>query len=232
MKRLLVHVEGETEERFVHELLAPHLQQYGFGDVSARKLGNARQRHKRHGIKPWAVVQDVVSKHLLQDRHAYSTLMVDYYAMPSTGDRSWPGREDAMHLAHAHKARHIETQLFACLQKTNHAVAKRFIPFVQMHEFEALLFSDCAAFAQAIGQAEIEAPLEKIRLQFDNPECINDSPETAPSKRLAQLIHKYEHQKPLLGTLGATAVGLTPMRAQCPGFANWLIRLEQLPPLT
>ncbi len=44
MTRLLVHVEGETEESFVNEILAPHLCSRGFSKVSARLIGNARQR--------------------------------------------------------------------------------------------------------------------------------------------------------------------------------------------
>ncbi len=232
MKRLLVHVEGETEERFVHELLAPHLANHGYVDVSARKLGNARQRHKRHGIKPWAVVKDVICGHLTQDRSCYATLMVDYYAMPSSGDRLWPGREDANSLAHANKAAHIQSLLHADIQLAMPHGAQRFVPFVQMHEFESLLFSDCSAGAQGLYQPEIEEALQEIRRQFDNPECINDSPETAPSKRLAKIIPKYEDQKPYLGTLGALAVGINAMRQECPGFAEWLHRLEQLPSLT
>lgn len=232
MKRLLVHVEGETEERFVHELLAPHLAKHGFIDVSARKLGNARQRHKRHGIKPWTVVKNVICGHLAQDRSGYATLMVDYYAMPASSDRLWPGREEAKLLAHPNKAAHIQSLLHADILSALPNSAHRFVPFVQMHEFEALLFSDCSACAQGIYQPEIEAALKEIRQQVDNPECINDSPETAPSKRLAKIIPKYEDQKPYLGTLGALAVGINAMRQECPGFADWLHRLEQLPSLT
>ena len=57
MARLLVHVEGETEETFVNEILAPHLRRYGFTRVSARLLGNARQRDRRGGIRGWDSVR-------------------------------------------------------------------------------------------------------------------------------------------------------------------------------
>jgi hypothetical protein len=53
MSRLLIHVEGETEESFVNEVLAPHLYHHGYQDVSARLIGNARLRDRRGGIRRW-----------------------------------------------------------------------------------------------------------------------------------------------------------------------------------
>jgi hypothetical protein len=84
--------------------------------------------------------------------------------------------------------------------------SNRFIPFVVMHEFEALLFSDCAAFARGVGRPGIEAPLQAIRDNFSTPEEIDDSPETAPSKRIGILIPGY--QKPVLGVQAASEIGL------------------------
>ncbi len=51
MSRLLVHVEGQTEETFVNELLCPQLTRFGWSMVSARLLGNAHRRDRRGGIK-------------------------------------------------------------------------------------------------------------------------------------------------------------------------------------
>lgn len=64
MTRLLIHVEGETEETFVNEVLGPHLYGCGYTQVSARLLGNARQRHRRGGIRAWhAVREDILNPH-------------------------------------------------------------------------------------------------------------------------------------------------------------------------
>jgi len=95
-----------------------------------------------------------------------------------------------------------------------------------MHEFEALLFSDCEAFSRAIGQPELALELTAIRDGFDTPERINDSPETAPSKRVLAL--KLSYQKPLLGALAALEIGLEKIRAECPHFDGWVRRLEAL----
>ena len=104
---------------------------------------------------------------------------------------------------------------------------RRFIPFVVMHEFEALLFSDCAAFARGVGRPTLARSFQAIRDQFDNPEAINDSPITAPSKRVEQLIPGY--QKPLFGNVAALEIGLNKIRDACPHFGSWLQKLEAVP---
>src|SRR5262249_31381126 len=93
--RLLVHVEGETEETFVNELLAPHLVTRGYARVDARLIGNARQRDRRGGIRAWSVVRGDILRHLKEDPGALATTMVDFYALPSQGDRAWPARARA-----------------------------------------------------------------------------------------------------------------------------------------
>ena len=103
---------------------------------------------------------------------------------------------------------------------------RRFIPFIQMYEFEALLFSEPAAFAKGIGKQLLENDFERIVREFPTPEHINDSPQTAPSKRVEQLVLGYE--KPIMGNLAAMEVGLTVMREKCHLFNNWLERLENL----
>lgn len=102
----------------------------------------------------------------------------------------------------------------------------RFLPFVVVHEFEGLLFSDCAAFARGICRPDLEPSFSQIRESFATPEDIDDSPVTAPSKRVEELVRGYE--KPLLGTLAILEIGLDPIRAECPHFAAWLRQLESL----
>ena len=103
----------------------------------------------------------------------------------------------------------------------------RFIPFVVTHEFEGLLFSDCAALSRGIGRPDLEPSLQEIRDRFSTPEEIDDSPLTAPSKRIEALMPGYE--KPLFGTLAVLEIGLTRIRGACPHFNNWLTILERHP---
>lgn len=229
MARLLIHVEGETEEAFVNELLTDHLHGFGYELVSARLIGNARLREKRGGIRAWNTVKKDILNHLKEDSGCLATMMVDYYGLPQMGDRAWPGRPEAGTLPFAEKSACVESALFADVAKElgGEFEARRFVPFVVMHEFEGLLFSDCQAFAEAIARPQLTQPFRDIRQQFATPEEINDSPVTAPSKRLEGLVAGYE--KPLFGTLAALRMGLDTIRNECPHFREWLEQLEAWP---
>ncbi len=228
MARLLVHVEGVTEEIFVNEVLAPHLYNHGFSRIGARLIGNARQRDRRGGIKAWSAVRKDIVSHLWEDQACFATTIVDYYGMPGTGSKAWPGRPEAAELIFPEKARKIEGELSAAIGRAMGSGLEhgRFIPYVMMHEFEALLFSDCERFGQAIGYPQLAPRLQDIRNQFTSPEEIDDSPETAPSKRIAALVPGY--QKPLMGTMAALEIGLSAMRSVCPHFRSWLEQLEAI----
>ncbi len=223
MSRLLVHVEGQTEESFVNQVLAPHLYARGYTSVSARLLGNARQRSRRGGIRKWDLVREGILYHLKQDRRVLVTTMVDYYGLPHT----WPGRPDAPSQAFPERASTVERKLLddVTAGMSSSFDISRFVPYVVMHEFEGLLFSDPEGFGRGIGRSDLFPPLRAIRDEFDTPEEINDSPDTAPSKRITGLLPGY--QKPLLGLLAAQEIGLEAIRSQCPLFSDWVGRLEQ-----
>jgi hypothetical protein len=229
MARVLIHVEGETEESFVNEILRDHLYRQGFTNVSARLVGNARQRDRRGGIRAWSAVRKDIIHHLREDPASLATTMVDYYALPQSGDRAWPGRAEAGALPFPQKAATVENALLEdlCQEMGGNFNPNRFIPFVMMHEFEGLLFSDCERFGRGICRPELTVHFQAIRDQFASPEEINDSPQTAPSKRLISLVEGYE--KPLLGTLAVLEIGLDPIRRQCPHFDGWVSRLEAWP---
>ena len=226
MARLLIHVEGQTEESFVNEVLRDHLVGVGYESVGARIVGNARLRRRRGGIRPWLAVRRDIINHLKQDAGCLATMMVDFYGLPQAGDGAWPGRSAAASAQAHRKAPTVEAALAADLanEAGEQIDPARFIPFVVVHEFEGLLFSDCGAFAQGIGRTDLESRFRQIRDEFATPEDINDSPDTCPSKRVTDLVPGYE--KPLLGILAALEIGLARIRAECPHFAEWLNRLE------
>ena len=229
MSRLLIHVEGETEETFVNEILAPHLIGFGYHKISARLVGNARMRDRRGGIRSWLSVRKDILNHLKEDVGCLTTTMVDYYALPQTGDGAWPGRQAASAVPFIQKAVTIENALSADIiaELGDDFDPGRFIPFVMMHEFEGLLFSDCQQFGAGIGRPQLAVHFQQIRDQFNTPEEINDSPMTAPSKRVEALVPGYE--KPLLGSLAILAIGLNAVRAECPHFNDWISYLEAWP---
>ena len=226
--RLLVHVEGQTEESFVNEVLGLHLLAYGYGSVSARIIGNARLRRRRGGIRPWPPVKKDIANHLREDKRCVVTTMVDFYGLPRRGSGAWPGRAEASGSTEQ-KASHVENALSKSIatEMGPGFDDARFIPFVVIHEFESLLFSDCTAFGNGIGRPDLAPRFAAIRSEFHTPEDINDSPVTAPSKRIEEIVPGYE--KPLLGTLAVLEIGLKRIRSECPHFAKWISRLESLP---
>ena len=226
MTRFLVHVEGQTEETFVNEVLSPHLNEFGLTSVSARLMGNARQRSRRGGVRAWRDVQRDIVRHLRNDQGCIATTMVDYYGMPMAGQRAWPGRSEAAAREFRHKACTIEVGLSAAILQTMGRGFEegRFIPYVMMHEFEAMLFSDCEKFGEGIGLPQLAPRFQAIRDQFASPEEIDDSPDTAPSRRVVDLVPRY--QKPLMGNLAVLDIGLDAIRAECPNFRAWIERLE------
>lgn len=229
MSRLLVHVEGQTEEKFVNEVLSPHLYSAGYHAVSARLLGNARLRSQRGGIRPWPSAKGDILRHLKQDSARLITTMVDYYAMPVDEGVAWPGRAEACRLqTAAERAERVEGAILdeVAAEIGHRFDPNRFVPFVVMHEFEGLLFSECATLGRALGQPGLEGRLRQIREQFPTPEEINDSRDSAPSKRLQAIFPRY--QKPLHGVQAAQEIGLRTIRGQCRHFDNWLKRLESL----
>lgn len=228
MTRLLIHVEGETKESFVNELLGPNLHDRGYSVVAARLVGNARLRSRRGGIRSWPTVREEILNRLNEDSGSIASTMVDYYALPQGPRDAWPGRRAATGRAFERRACTVEDALLQDVTREMGASfnSNRFVPYVMMHEFEAMLFSDCDGFARGIGRSDLAPKFQEIRDAFGTPEEIDDSPDTAPSKRVEALVPGY--QKPLMGTLAALEIGLDAIRAACPHFRNWLDRLERL----
>lgn len=222
MARLLLHVEGLTERAFVRELLGPHLYGFGYSAVASRLIGESKQSNRRGGIKPWPVVRQGIVEQLRGDPGSIASTMVDFYGLP----QEWPGRAGVA--ADFEFPNNIERLM---LDDVGRAMGggfrpARFIPFVMLHEFEALLFSDCEILAETAGHPGLAADLQSIRNQFASPEHIDDAPETAPSKRLETLLPGYE--KAAQGTAAAAAIGLDSIGGQCAHFRGWLARLQSI----
>ncbi len=175
----------------------------------------------------WNVAKREILRNLKDSAGRYVTTMVDYYGLPQTGNRAWPGRAAASNLPFAQKASTVESAMMeevVAEMGGDSFYPNRFIPFVVMHEFEGLLFSDCAAFSSGIERPDLEGSFQAIRDNFNSPEEIDDSPINAPSKRVERLIPAYE--KPFLGTLAVIEIGLERIRTECQHFNQWLETIE------
>ncbi len=152
--------------------------------------------------------------------------MVDYYGMPQEGQAAWPGRTGARTRESSQRSQTVEAAIAADVGREMGTSfdLRRFIPYVVMHEFEALLFSDCDGFARGVVRPDLAPSFQAIVDHCGTPEEIDDSPDSAPSKRIEEILPAY--QKPLHGNLAALEIGLCAMRSACPGFRRWLERLE------
>ena len=218
MIRLHVICEGQTEEAFVKELLIPRFRQKGI-ELIPGLIG--KPGHKGGNVNIQRLEKDVRIR-LLTERTAFVTTFFDFYGL----SMDFPGKAEAARCVSVQdKAACVQSAMVRELGKSlDENALWRFIPYVQMYEFEALLFSHPAALAKGLDRPDLESALQRIRDAFDSPEQINDSPVTAPSKRILRLIPGY--QKPLNGVIAALEIGLLTIRQECEHFSAWLTRLE------
>ena len=200
MVRLAISVEGPTEERFIKMVMVPYLQQkeiYAIPFTLGRAGGNVSFRRISKDLNNLAGSFDKV------------TTLYDFY-----GFRDKAAGDDKTSL---------EQKIVECVARP---LRGKIIPYIQMHEFEGILFSSPEAIENNIRQPGLAEWAGTILQQFDNdPEKINDSKETAPSKRL---LRETGYIKTVHGPNIAQEIGLTVLRAKCAGFGEWLDRLETL----
>ncbi len=224
MTRVVVVCEGQTEETFVRDVLSPPFSERGL-------FLESQMIQTSPGHRGGALKYDRVSLHLrntLRQRNApIVTTMFDLYKL----DAAFPGFADAAR----------ETTLgarVAALTAALHAdvVAKsacrpeRFIPHIQPHEFEALLFSDVEALTSIEGGwAAAKDRLRTVRNAAADPEHINGRPETKPEAHLARHLKNPGYHKVRHGPLAAREIGLDRIEQECPVFARWIARLREVP---
>lgn len=217
-----VHIicEGQTEEAFVNDLL---VEPFAHKGIYLRPALIGRPGHKGGNFKFERLYPDV-QKRLCADRTCYCTTFFDFYGLPE----SFPGKNTLNAQSSIEdKAQRLQTELMERLtEKLGADTMRRFIPYVQMYEFEALLFSDPTKMAQGMDRPNLTNSFADIAQGFATPEAINNSPQTAPSKRIERLVPGYE--KPLMGALAAIEIGLVKMREQCHLFNGWLNQIEAL----
>ncbi|MCL1827413.1 MAG: DUF4276 family protein, partial [Candidatus Cloacimonetes bacterium] len=119
---------------------------------------------------------------------------------------------------------YLETALLDDIKKE--IETEMFIPYIQLHEFEGLLFSDVEKFSEINVSDESLARLRKIANEFQNPELIDDGATTSPSKRISYIVKKYH--KVDFGSLIADKIGIETMRTKCSHFSSWIDKLIEI----
>ncbi len=208
MKRLFIVVEGQTEEAFVKELMAPYFIQNGIYDVRPVIIQTSKG-HKGGFVNYEHLKNDILRLLKSQGQDVVVTTFVDFFRCPEL-----PNQKDIEALpSHIKRVEEMEKSISDDINDW------RFIPYIQLHEFEALLFSAVNGF-EIYFEDQVSNEIQGIIDSFDNPEEINSSPETAPSKRLIRIIPYYD--KVIYGNIVALEIGLPTILARCPRFRGWI----------
>ncbi len=225
MVRLYLFVEGQTEQTFVGTVLGPHLARCGVYLQGAVLIAHARKKGRVHrgGAIRYHPMRDDIGRFLKQEKSAnvFFTTMVDLYALM----QDFPGLDESEQ-HRINPRQRIEFLEAAFAQDIND---RRFIPHLQLHEFEALLFADIECLNSLLENRQKQVDeLQQIAAQFESPELINDGPQTAPSKRIIQHLPEYANLKTTIGPLATEHLGLATLRRRCPHFDSWVTKLESL----
>jgi hypothetical protein len=210
MRRVCIICEGLTEANFILECLAPHLLNQGvmaYPSILQAPSG----RHKGGRVTIERLIKHISHEYNACDR---VTTLVDFY-----GFKDRDGRNRA----------EVEAAILAGVADHITGFDARFVlPYLQMHEFEGLLFSDIEKFRWVLDgwSDDVRSQLRTVREAFVSPEDINDSPETAPSKRILSIFADGSYSKTEHGPLIAKEIGLEEIRKQCSAFNEWVGALE------
>lgn len=212
MKRLIIICEGQTEQEFCLNVLSPHLfNKYNINiqtPLIKRSMG---------GIVKWSILKKEIENYLLE-KDAIVTTLIDYYGLYQK--YNFPKWDEGEKIVD--KIKRIGFLEDAMKEDISDNLRYRFIPYLQLHEFEGLLFNDIQIFYDQVPKSNLVGieELEKTFENYSNPEMINNSRETSPSHRLERIIKGYN--KPLYGHYFAEAIGIERIREKSPRFNQWI----------
>ena len=219
MSEVQIIAEGRTEKLFVDLILNPYCAERG---VYLRSCTLIHKPGQNGGDVKFERVCRDVCQFLKQQKNLIVCSFVDYYGL-----KSWPGKEQiGVNNSPSTIASLLNNAAVAGVKAALNADWKsvdRYIPYTAVHEFEALLFSDSKILAQDL---HIRQQLvDDLLAEFDTPEYINNSPQTAPSKRIEKWFPRYI--KTVTGIEIARKIGVEKMREACPLFDEWLEKLTR-----
>ncbi len=218
MKFVKVYVEGQTEETFVRDILATYLEELGIypAPVLSKTKREKSGRTFKGGLTSYAKVKRDICRLLGDSNTVAVTTMLDFYGLPD----DFPGKSSLPSGSPYDRVRYLQNEFARDIGD------RRFIPFLTLHEFEALLLVDPAEIEKAFPDTLPPGTLAQETKGFATPEEINEGHDTHPAARISRHIAKY--QKPVHGPLIAKRIGLDRIRERCPHFDGWIKQLEQI----
>lgn len=220
-----VFCEGQTEQGFCDQVLRPHLFPDGRGIIHTLAVGEKDHRHV-YGIgrrtkypRVRKFILNTIKQRAAKD--VFFTTLFDLYALPD----DFPGKA-----ANVRNPVDPTPYVLALEEAFGKDIdCPHFIPYLQLHEYEAILFVDPDAFRVAFDHCDAAVDAMKATAAgVKSVEHIDDGSTTAPSKRIIAALPEYDGRKPTAGPDIAEYIGVTRIRAACPHFHGWLTRLESI----
>ncbi len=221
---IVIIVEGRTEKKFVDEILSPYL--YGRGASGA--IISYPIKHSHGGISKYSHVKDDLLKEICKENTIVTT-MIDFYGLP----KSFPGMREVLDSKeldtkkdHLEIVKRLEEELKKDIQTTQNRKLDNLIPYFQIHEFEALIFSSEQGIKTLfeVTQDKIDIKgFQQVLKEFSNPEDINHRADLSPSHRLEKIVPGYD--KAVYGVNILKAIGIEEIRSKCPHFEEWVDKL-------
>ena len=224
-KILVVLCEGQTEDRFVHIVLRPYLMPLGIVTKSRILVTNTKL-DKRGGVATYSQIKRDL-RNLFREfqnnasEEFFFTTMLDYYKLPT----DFPGYNNTFSNPY-HRVEDLQISF------SNAILYSGFIPYIQLHEFEALVLSSPELLLVEYPDAkkavlELKDALSKVN---GNPEMIDNGPTTAPSKRIISSLEKCKHNynKVKVGPEIVGRIGIPSLLASNKHFAEWINTISNI----
>lgn len=228
MKHLHVIAEGHSEEEFVRKVLTPHLANYNVFVACQRVHTGGSKTHPIKGglgkVPKYQPIKRALERWIEADRNrkdVYYSTMLDLYAFPKDSESPYTKTIRSIQDKYA-KVQKLEEAMFDTHE------CPRFIPYVQLHEFETLLLVDLDRLKVMYPNRKTSIDHLKKKINNENVELINEGKETAPSKRIIAAIPDHKGQKSTVGPIIAHDIGIEMLKKNCQHFYEWVTKLEKL----
>jgi hypothetical protein len=217
MKKIKIICEGNTEIEFCHKVLKPY-----FADKNISILTTFIDK-SGGGIVSWTALKRQIEWRLRDDTTMFISTFIDYYGIPDK--YGYPKWQESKKIVN--KSKRVDFLEDAMKNAIHPALVTRFVPYIQLHEFEALLFNNIEAFTAIVPAIEFADKPALIRTIEEHPngEHINDTRQNSPSNRLDRIFNSYN--KVFTGPRVAERIGIPNIRARNPRFDAWLTKLEK-----
>ena len=148
MKRLIIICEGPTEQAFCNDLLRDYFQSK---DII---LEAPTIKHSNGGIVAWDTLKKQIVRHL-NEGNCIVSLFVDYYRIRDS--YNFPGWMTSKNISNVYDRMHFLFEQMSL--NMDEKLRSRFVPYIQLHEFEGLLFSDISVFQNNFTKNELNFSL-------------------------------------------------------------------------